>query len=230
MLEQAVIQKDSELRAAAASQREAGEALRRSGARAQKLEQAVAALQARCLELQRAQSAAEEQQSDALLQLRQQVGPSAKAAPSSLVFFWEVRSLIYMKSWSGTWRRCRRAQAYSCSTICGRGAAVQRSPTAAAACGALQPRLASTSSFHRHCLLRSCWHFCGHAPAAENCRLVLFSLQSRNSCTNLQAAEEAEAAADLLQKAEAALEEVARAEAAASDIGGADTVNLFNIS
>lgn len=115
MLEQAVIQKDSELRAAAASQREAGEALRRSGARAQKLEQDVAALQARCLELQRAQSAVEEQQSDALLQLRQQVGPSAKTGPSSIVFFWELCSLTYMKSWSGTWRRCRRTQAYSCS-------------------------------------------------------------------------------------------------------------------
>lgn len=59
---------------------------------------------------------------------------------------------------------------------------------------------------------------------------MLFSLQARNSCTTLQAAEEAEAAADLLQKAEAALEEVARAEAAAADIGGASTVNLLHIS
>ena len=110
MLEEAVIQKDSELRAAAASQREAGEALRRSGARAQKLEQDVAALQVRCLELQRAQSAAEEQQSDALLQLRQQVGSSARAGLPSLVHFWEVRSVCYIQKWTGTWRRCRRAQ------------------------------------------------------------------------------------------------------------------------
>ncbi len=87
MLEQAVIQKDSELRAAAASQREAGEALRRAGARAQKLEQDVAVLQERCLELQRSQSVAEEQQSDAVLELRQQVGSSASAGPSSPVFF-----------------------------------------------------------------------------------------------------------------------------------------------
>ncbi len=87
MLEQAVIQKDSELRAAAASQREAGEALRRAGARAQKLEQDVAVLQERCLELQRSQSVAEEQQSDTVLELRQQVGSSASAGPSSLVFF-----------------------------------------------------------------------------------------------------------------------------------------------
>ena len=35
----------------------------------------------------------------------------------------------------------------------------------------------------------------------------------------VQAAEEAESAADLLQKAEAALEEVARAEAAAAETG-----------
>ena len=156
MLEQAVIQKDSELRAAAASQREAGDALRRSGARAQKLEQDVAALQARGLELQRAQSAAEEQQSDALLQLRQQVGPPAKAGPSSLVFFWEVRSLTYMKSCSGTWRRCRRTQADSCSKHSLRPRS--SSPTLLYSCGSMWS-LAASSCFHlllpQHCLLRS---------------------------------------------------------------------------
>ena len=73
LLEQALAQKDTELRSAAASQREAGEALRRSGARAQRLEQDVAQLQTRNLELQRAQNAAEAQEIDSLQQLRQQV-------------------------------------------------------------------------------------------------------------------------------------------------------------
>ena len=73
ILEQAVGQKDTELRSAAASQREAGEALRRAGAQAQRLEQDAAQLQARNLELQRAQSAAEAKESDTLQQLRQQV-------------------------------------------------------------------------------------------------------------------------------------------------------------
>lgn len=73
MLEQAVVQKDTELRSAAASQREAGDALRRSGAQAQRLEQDVAQLQARNLVLQRAQNAAEAQESVTLQQLRQQV-------------------------------------------------------------------------------------------------------------------------------------------------------------
>jgi len=73
MLEQAILQKDTELRSAAASQREAGEALRRAGARSQRLEQDILQLQARNLELQRAQSAAEAQESESLQHLRQQV-------------------------------------------------------------------------------------------------------------------------------------------------------------
>ena len=73
ILEQAVGQKDAELRTAAAAQREAGEALRRAGARAERSEQDAAELQARNLELQRMQSAAEAEESDSLQQLRQQV-------------------------------------------------------------------------------------------------------------------------------------------------------------
>lgn len=73
LLEQTLLQKDTELRSAAASQREAVEALRRSGAQAQRLEQDIAQLQARNLELQRAQNAADAQESDSLQQLRQQV-------------------------------------------------------------------------------------------------------------------------------------------------------------
>ena len=73
MLEQALSQKDTELRSAAASQREAGEALRRAGARSQRIEQDISQLQTRNLELQRAQSAAEAQESESLQQLRQQV-------------------------------------------------------------------------------------------------------------------------------------------------------------
>ena len=75
-----MVQKDTELRTAAASQREAGEALQRSGARAQRLEQDVAQLQARNLELQRAQSAAEARESETLQQLRQQVLLSTSCA------------------------------------------------------------------------------------------------------------------------------------------------------
>ena len=70
-------EKDSELRNAATSQKEAGELLQSAGARAQRLEQDIASLQARNVELQRAQSAAEAQESESLAQLRQQVRPCA---------------------------------------------------------------------------------------------------------------------------------------------------------
>ena len=70
-------EKDSELRNAAASQKEAGELLQSASARAQRLERDVAGLQARNVELQRAQSAAEALESESLAQLRQQVYPCA---------------------------------------------------------------------------------------------------------------------------------------------------------
>ncbi len=92
MLEQAVDQKDTELRSAAASQREAGEALRRSGARAQRLEQDVAQLQARNLELQRAQDAAEALEFDTLQQLRQQV----LCFPYPVLVYWIVDVLTVL--------------------------------------------------------------------------------------------------------------------------------------
>lgn len=81
-------QKDTELRSAAASQREAGEALKRVGAKTQRLEQEVGQLQARNLELQRAQSAAEAQETNSLQNLRQQVFQSNLTfMPSSCAAF-----------------------------------------------------------------------------------------------------------------------------------------------
>ena len=78
-------EKDSELRNAATSQKEAGELLQSAGSRAQRLERDIASLQARNVELQRAQSAAEAQESESLAQLRQQVCPCASLQSSTLV-------------------------------------------------------------------------------------------------------------------------------------------------
>ena len=81
-------EKDTELRNAAAFQKEAGKLLQSAAARAQHLEQDVASLQARNVELQRAQSAAEMQESEGLAQLRQQVCPCASIHMAATLFSW----------------------------------------------------------------------------------------------------------------------------------------------
>ena len=167
LLKQAVVEKDLELRNAATSQREAGEVLQSAGARAQRLEQDVASLQARNVALQRAQSAAEAEESESLVQLRQEVCP---CAPCHLPF-----ALLSKERPAA----CLHAQGSAQGT-------------------GLETEHGEKGGCLRDMQSLPCWAL----------RVL-----------PVQAAEEAESAADLLQKAEAALEEVARAEAAAAETG-----------